>query len=307
MAAMVRKLIAAAAILALAGGAGFWFLTMPQRVDASEIAALQPGDAARGERIFYAGGCTSCHAADKAEGDDVLRLAGGYQLKSGFGTFVAPNISQHPTDGIGAWSLDDFVNAMQRGVSPSGRHYYPAFPYASYARMQMQDVADLYAFMKTLPAVEGKAPAHQLGFPFGISRGVGLWKLLNLSSDPVMELADASPEVKAGQYLVEGPGHCGECHTPRTLTFGLDKGSWLAGGASADGRGRVPNITPGSADVGSWSEGDIAEYLKSGFTPEFDSAGGEMAHVVKNMARLTDEDRAAIAAYLKAIPARPNG
>lgn len=307
MAGLVRKLAGAAALLALAGGAAFWFLTAPDRLPEGDVAALAPGDAGRGERIFYAGGCASCHAAPKPDAGAPLQLAGGLELKTPFGTFVAPNISQHPTDGIGAWSLPDFANAMQRGVSPDGRHYYPAFPYASYARMKLADVADLYAFMKTQPAVEGRAPDHQLGFPFNIRRGLGLWKRLHLSPEPVLALANASEPAKAGQYLVEGPGHCGECHTPRDISGGTKRSEWLAGAVAAEGDGVVPNITPQGGDVGQWSEGDIAEYLKTGFTPDFDSAGGSMADVVKNTGRLTDDDRAAIAAYLKAVPGRPNG
>lgn len=303
----MRKLIAALLLLAAIGFGAFWFLTTPKYLPESEIAALPPGDMMRGERIFWAGGCTSCHAVPGAEPSDAPALGGGLHLKTDFGTFVAPNISQHGTDGIGAWSLTDFANAMQMGVSPDGQHYYPAFPYPSYTRMKLADVADLYAFMKTLPAVEGRAPGHELGFPFTLRRGIGLWKLLNLSSEPVLEIASASPEVLAGQYLVEGPGHCGECHTPRDFSGGTIKSKWLSGAVAAEGDGVVPNITPEGADVGGWSEGEIAEYLASGFTPEFNSAGGSMADVVKNMARLPAEDRAAIAAYLKAVPPMPNG
>jgi mono/diheme cytochrome c family protein len=305
---MPRKLAVAALLAVLAGGAMFWFLTTPSRLPEADLAAAGEGDAARGERIFFAGGCTSCHARPGAEGDSALELAGGVKLASPFGTFVAPNISQHPQDGIGSWSFADFANAMQRGVSPGGRHYYPAFPYTSYARMELADVADLHAFMKTLPAVEGDAGGHEIGFPFNVRRGVGLWKLLNMPPAPVVQFADDAPEqVRHGRYLVEGPGHCGECHTPRDMTGGLKLNEWLAGAAAPVGDGIIPNITPGGGDIGEWSEGDIAEYLSSGFTPEFDSAGGEMAAVVKNTARLTDEDRAAIAAYLKAVPARENG
>lgn len=305
---MLKNLIAAIVFVVLAGSAAFWFLTAPERLSEADLAAAGEGDTARGERIFYAGGCTSCHARPGAEGDAVLELAGGVQLASPFGTFVAPNISQHPEDGIGSWSFADFANAMQRGVSPGGRHYYPAFPYTSYARMELSDVADLDAFMKTLPAVEGDAGGHEIGFPFNIRRGVGLWKLLNMSPAPVVQLADEAPEqVRHGRYLVEGPGHCGECHTPRDMTGGLKLSEWLAGAAAPVGDGIIPNITPNGRDIGGWSVADIAEYLSSGFTPEFDSAGGEMAAVVKNTARLTDEDRAAIAAYLKAVPGRENG
>ncbi|MBX3571339.1 MAG: cytochrome c [Mesorhizobium sp.] len=307
MAGTVRKLAAGVVLLAAAGGAVFWFLTAPERIPEADIAALGAGDVARGERMFYAGGCASCHAAAQADPAEPPQLAGGLRLVTDFGTFVAPNISQHPTDGIGGWSLADLANAMQKGVSPDGRHYYPSFPYTSYARMKLADVADLYAFMKTLPAVEGRAPDHELGFPFNIRRGLGLWKLLNLSPEPVLALADASEQAKAGQYLVEGPGHCGECHTPRDLSGGIRKSEWLAGAVAAEGDGVVPNITPESSSSGQWSQSDIAEFLKSGFTPEFDSAGGAMAAVVKNTGRLSDDDRAAIAAYLKAVPGRPNG
>src|SRR5690606_4778322 len=110
-----------------------------------------------------------------------------------------------------------------------------------------------------------------------------------------------------GQYLVEGPGHCGECHTPRNLAGGTDKSRWLAGAKAAEGTGKVPNITPGEQGIGSWSADEIASYLETGFTPEFDSVGGAMVEVQKNMAQLPSADREAIAAYLKAVPAQPKG
>jgi hypothetical protein len=125
---------------------------------------LPDGDAERGERIFWASGCASCHAREGATGDDMLELAGGLALETDFGTFVAPNISMHPTDGIGDWS-SDFANAMLRGVSPDGRHYYPAFPYTSYARMEIGDVADLYAFMRTCRRSRAGRPAAISVFP----------------------------------------------------------------------------------------------------------------------------------------------
>jgi mono/diheme cytochrome c family protein len=304
----VGRLAIGAVALCAVGGAAFWFLTAPVRLDHMELAALGTGDPVKGERIFWAGGCASCHARPKAEGDAKLELAGGVELKTPFGTFVAPNISQDKSDGIGAWSDEDFANALMKGLSPSGQHLYPAFPYTSYARMKPSDVADLYAFMKTLPAVAGKAPDHSLSFPFNIRRGLGLWKLLYLDDDPVVALAETTPEpVLAGRYLAEGAGHCGECHTPREFTGATEKNQWLAGATAAEGKGVVPNITSGEGGIGSWSEDDIANYLETGFTPDFDSVGGTMVEVQKNMARLTPEDRAAIAAYLKAIPPHPNG
>lgn len=303
-----RKLAIAAVITAGLGGLAFWFLTAPGGIDPEAAAALGTGDAARGERLFRVGGCTSCHAKPKSEGEAQLQLVGGVQLETAFGTFVAPNISQDMNDGIGAWSQEDFANAMLKGVSPSGEHYYPAFPYASYARMKPEDVADLYAFMKTLPAVAGRAPGHTLGYPFGFRRGIGLWKLLYLDESPVIALDEGTPEnVQLGRYLVEGPGHCGECHTPRSFTGGTDKSQWLAGAVAAEGEGIIPNITSGEGGIGDWSEGDIASYFETGFTPDFDSVGGAMVEVQKNLGRLTPEDREAIAAYLKAVPPHPNG
>ncbi|MBD0415938.1 cytochrome c [Oryzicola mucosus] len=305
---MLKKLALGVAVLAVAAAGAFWWLTEPRLLHAEAIAALQPGDAARGERIFWAGGCASCHTPAGAEGDALLRLSGGAGLKTEFGTFVPPNISQHPTDGIGSWTLPQFADAVMSGVSPDGRHFYPAFPYTSYARMQPSDVADLYAFMKTLPPVEGKAADSDIAFPFNIRRGIGLWKQLYLSDRPVIALAEGAPaNALAGRYLVEGPGHCGECHTPRNVAGGTDKGQWLAGAAAAEGGGNVPNITSDEAGIGSWSESDIANYLETGFTPDFDTVGGTMVEVQQNIAKLTPEDRQAIAAYLKAIPAHKNG
>jgi mono/diheme cytochrome c family protein len=304
---LLRKLVLAGAGLAVLGGAGFWLATQPKRLDAATLAALGRGDAARGEQVFWASGCASCHAAPGATGDDRLRLVGGERFATEFGTFVAPNISQHERDGIGGWSAQDLANAMMRGVSPEGAHYYPAFPYTSYARMRAGDVGDLHAFMQTLPAVEGVAGSNELGFPFNLRRGIGLWKLLYLDPSPAVALDAPSPEIARGQYLVEGPGHCGECHTPRDAFGGLDKSRWLAGAAAMEGRGVNDNLTTGEGGIGDWSEDDIVVLLESGFTPDYDSVGGKMASVVRNMAELPAADREAIAAYLKAIPPHPNG
>lgn len=291
--------LASAALLA---AGAFWLLTAPRGLPAETLAALPAGDAARGETWFWAGGCASCHAEAGAEGEARLRLAGGQRLESDFGAFVAPNVSPHPTDGIGAWSAQDFADAMLRGVSPEGSHYYPAFPYASYARMEPAHVADLWAFLQTLPAVEGVAADHDLAFPFNVRRGVGLWKRAFLSPEPVLAVDAADPVLLRGRYLVEGPGHCAECHTPRNAAGGLDAARWMAGGPNPDGEGRVPNITGGEGGIGSWSAGDVSYYLETGFTPDFDTVGGSMAAVQRNMAMLAGSDRDAIAAYLKALP-----
>ncbi len=188
------------------------------------------------------------------------------------------------------------------GVSPAGSHYYPAFPYTSYAHMRVEDVIDLKAYMDTLPSVEGRAGEHDLAFPFTIRRGVGLWKRLYLESTPALAVDSSDAVLTRGRYLVEGPGHCGECHTPRNPIGGLRLDHWLAGAENPEGRGRIPNITPSDEGIGGWSEAEIASLLGTGFTPEYDSVGGRMAAVVENLSHLPEEDLAAIASYLKAIP-----
>lgn len=280
-----------------------WLITQPSTIPAEELPDYA-GDAVAGERMFWAGGCASCHATPvdgrRAKGADKLVLGGGMTLESPYGDFHVPNISPHE-DGLGGWTTLEFVNAMLRGVSPDGRHYYPSFPYASYARMRIEDVIDLKAFLDTLPAVAGTTPGHDLGIPWNTRRGIGVWKRLYLDASPVVEVDD--PLTGLGRYLVEGPGHCGECHTPRNLLGGLIESRWLSGAPNPEGKGRVPNITSGESGIGEWSAADIEYYLETGFTPDFDTVGGSMVAVQENMAKLTKEDRAAIAAYLKAVPA----
>ena len=284
------------------------WLTRTDTLSENDLPSHQP-DATAGERIFWAGGCASCHATpvngERAKGEAKLILGGGAELDTPFGLFRVPNISPHTDDGIGAWSMIDFVNAMQRGVSPQGKHYYPSFPYTSYARMDTSDVMDLKAFMDTLPPVAGVQEDHDLAFPYSIRRGLGAWKRLYLDSNAVVSLTDSNDKLLLGQQLVEGAGHCGECHTPRSQFGGMDPGNWLAGAPSLEGDGRIPDITPASKSIASWSEDDISYYLESGFTPDFDTVGGTMVAVQENMARLTPEDRDAIAAYLKSLPTNP--
>ena len=298
---MMRRLAAAVAGLAVLGGGVFWALTRPSGLDADTRRALlaHAADPARGEQVFWAGGCAGCHAAPGLTMTDPVErrliLSGGRALVSDFGTFRPPNISMDPVHGIGGWTLEQFATAMLRGVSPDGAHYYPAFPYTSYVRATPQDVADLWAFWQGLPADATPSRAHELAFPFTLRRGIGLWTALNLDPAYVMAPSD-DPQIARGRYLVEGLGHCAECHTPRDATGGLDRARWLQGAPNPSGEGRIPPIP----DPG-WSAQDIALYLERGFTPSFDVAGGSMADVVVHMARLPASDREAIAAYLVAV------
>lgn len=314
---MSKRLLSVAILIAAAAAVALYVLTEPLPLDADTIPAGYSPDIENGRYLFWAGGCSSCHAVPcasdqsrscAATDEEKFALTGGVRFTTPFGTFHAPNISPHPEAGIGGWPVIDFVNAMKRGITPGGSHYYPVFPYASYQRMPVTDLVDLKAFLDTLPAVSEAAPPHDLDFPFNIRRGLGLWKLLAVDGETFAPAPEAGDEVNRGAYLVNGPGHCGECHTPRGL-FGidhllapLDRSRWLAGAPNPDGEGIVPNITPHQTGIGSWSEQDIAYALESGFDPSFDTLGGTMAKVQENMARLTPEDRAAIAAYLKSIP-----
>ena len=299
----MRRLLKILIPLGLVAAIIAWFLSAPSYVDASAFASIE-GNAAKGKQVYAVGGCNSCHSADwaKDEAKDILK--GGKHFETPFGTFIAPNISPDKAAGIGEWTLIDFANAMQKGVSPKGKHYYPAFPYTSYQRMTNEDVADLFAYMKSLPADTTASQAHEVGFPFNIRRGLGLWKLVFMKSGEIENLETADAAVLRGQYLVEGAGHCGECHTRRNFLGGSEFSNWLAGGPNPDGPGFIPNITAHETGLASWSADEIAEYLNSGFTPEFDVVGGSMVSVVENTALISAEDRAAVAAYLKAIPAR---
>ncbi len=292
MARFIRILI----FLSVAGLAAFYFVTRPQKVDPDLFAALS-GDVERGTTLFHAAGCASCHAAPKAEFSEAPVLSGGQKFPSDFGTFHAPNISSDPQHGIGGWTLLEFANAVQAGVSPDGAHYYPAFPYTAYAKMKPQDVADLKSFMDTLPASDIPSLAHDVGFPLNILRTFGGWQLLFGTQDWIIT-EPATAEIERGRYLVEALAHCGECHTPRNALGGLDRAKWLQG-AAIPGEGKVPAISAAHLE---WSPSDIAYYLETGFTPEFDSAGGAMTHVVENMGQLSASDRESIAAYLKLIP-----
>lgn len=293
---MLRRTIVAVGLAVVATFSVYWWLTAPALV-ALALPDRTP-DLANGQELFNAGGCASCHAVPNQP--DRLRLGGGLPLGSPFGTFYAPNISPDPTDGIGRWSDADFVNAVQRGVSPDGAHYFPAFPYTSYHLAKVDDLRDLFAYLKTLPPVQGKVGDHDVPFPFNIRRNVGIWKLLFMDGRPFAPDASRSEQWNRGAYLVNGFGHCAECHSPRNLLGGIIATQRFAGGPSPDGEGWVPNIT--QKGIGSWSEKDIADFLETGDMPEGDSASGAMRPVIRNLAQLTRDDRAAMAAYLKSLP-----
>ena len=294
---MLKRILIGLIVVAAAGLGVFWWLTIPVRVASASLPAHQP-DVANGRTMFNAGGCSSCHAVPNQP--HRLKLGGGLAIPSPFGTFYAPNISPDSNDGIGRWSEADFVTAMVKGTSPSGAHYYPAFPYTSYQRVKVEDVRDLFAYLKTLAPVSGRVRDHDMPFPFNIRRTLGIWKLLFLDSRPFVADPSRSAVWNRGAYLVNGFGHCAECHSPRNFLGGIVEAQRFAGGPNPEGEGWVPNIT--QKRLGDWSARDIGSFLETGLTPDGDTAGGSMARVIRNTSQLPAEDRAAIAEYVKSLP-----
>src|SRR5882724_2046361 len=293
---MPRRIFLGSVLTCVAAFGVFWWLTSAPIVSA--VAGSYAPNLANGQTTFNAGGCSSCHAVPNQP--DRLNLGGGLAIRSPFGTFHAPNISPDPVSGIGQWTEAEFVAAVTNGVSPSGFHYFPAFPYASYQHAKVEDVRDLFAYLKTLSPVAGKVSDHDVAFPFNIRRSIGIWKLMFMDDKPFMPDAVRSAQWNRGGYLVNSLGHCTECHSPRNLLGGIVAAQRFAGGPNPEGEGWVPNIT--QKGLAEWSEQDLAYFLETGTMPNGDSAGGSMARVIKNTSQMGADDRAAIAEYLKSLP-----
>lgn len=244
-------------------------------------------DADNGETVFYASGCLSCHSS--VASDNKFALGGGEAFDTAFGTFYAPNISMSSKYGIGNWSFDDFYTALKNGKSPSNENYFPVFPYSSYSNMRDQDIVDLWGYWQTLPTVDTPNKKHAIGFPFNIRKIISFWNFLYAESAKFSTIDDRST------YLVEALGHCTQCHTPRNFLGGLKTEHWFKGAVNPSGKGKIPSIHPSDLQ---WSKEEIAEYLSSGFTPEYDVAGGKMAVVIENTSKLSEADRTHIAEYL---------
>jgi mono/diheme cytochrome c family protein len=293
---MLRKLIVLAVVLAVVGLGVFWVVTIPVTVPASALPQRE-ASLENGKTLFLIGGCASCHATPGQ--DDKTRLGGGVAIKSPFGTFYAPNISPDANAGIGKWTEANFVTAMMKGTSPEGEHLFPAFPYTSYQHMGTGDVRDLFAYLKTLPAAQDKSKPHDVPFPFNVRRLLGGWKFLFLDGKPYE--GDPTQDVawNRGAYLVNGPGHCAECHSPRNILGGIITSQRFAGGPDPSGEGWVPNITQKGLSM---SHEELVKMLTTGETPDGDTVGGEMGKVTANTGKLNASDREAIATYIKSLP-----
>ncbi len=265
-----------------------------------------PDAVERGHYLALVGNCSSCHTREGG-----ASFAGGVAFQTPYGTLYSTNVTQDPEFGIGQWTLGQFTRALRAGVRPDGAHLYPAFPYTEFTKLSDEDVAALYAYFKTIAPVHEASPANQLHFPYSQRWALGLWNTLFFKPGSYQPDPKQSAQWNRGAYLVQGLGHCGECHTPRGFLSSQSAGQGLSGAVYRDNiNGRwlnwsSVNLTPAPDGLGSWSVQDIADYLKFGYTLK---AGvfGAMNEVVGNSTRyLTDADAQAIAVYLKSLAPVP--
>lgn len=287
------------ALLAVLGFAVFWWLTIPRPLTAADIPAHTP-DLANGERMYNAGGCHSCHLPAKdLAGVDASLPAGGAPLKTPIGILYPPNLTPDPETGIGTWTDAEFASAMMRGIGKDGEHLIPAFPYTSYAHMRMEDVLDVKAYLATLTPVRN--PSRESAVPLEpvVRRGLGLWKLVGLNTAPVAADPAQSESWNRGAYLVNGPGHCNECHTPRTLLMTSDMSRALSGGPHPDGDGKVPSLHDLMGRKRYKDAADLTLALQNGELLGYDKmSSGGMGAVQTNISKLPEAEVRAIADYL---------
>lgn len=256
------------------------------------------GDAERGAYVLRMSACIGCHTSSSA---DEEFLAGGPALETPFGTFYGPNITPDTEHGIGQMSTQAFFDSVTAGLRPDGSHYFPAFPYASYTRMTTQDVIDLKAYLDTIDPVARPSRTHDLSWPFSDRNLIGIWKQLGFTTRIIEADPAQSEQWNRGRYIVQGPGHCGECHTARNW-LGLLTGT--EHGGSKDGRfsSGAPGIAGPNSAISDWLEEDIVFYLESGLKPDGDVSGGKMSDVIEGAtSHLTLDDLEAIAAYLVSL------
>ncbi len=293
----MRKLLAiAVSALALAGAgtAAMWFWPIGAQPPAT-LASLE-GSANRGAYLARMSGCIACHTDSENAG---APLAGGLALETKFGTFHSPNLTMDESEGIGAWSVEDFAKAVRQGVSPEGEPYYPAFPYPFYAKFSDQDIADLWAAFQTVPANPAANEKHDLGLPYNMRFGLKAWRTAFLDMSGFETNPEKSDDWNRGKFIVTGPAHCGACHTPRNFAGAREVEEFLHGARDLPGGGKSPPITTEALREGGWTVSDLSYALKSGVLPDGDVFGGTMAEVVRDgTGFLADEDLTAIATYL---------
>jgi mono/diheme cytochrome c family protein len=247
----------------------------------------------RGKYLTVAGDCMACHV-----GADGKSMSGGHMLETPFGKISVPNITPDPDTGLGRWTAADFYGAMHEGKRPDGTLLYPAFPYPDFTKLSREDNDAIFAYLQALPAVENRVDRDTLPFPFNIRMLMAGWNMLNFTPGEFKPDPAKSAEFNRGAFLVEGPAHCGLCHTPRNF-MGGDKDSQLLQGAALQGW-FAPNLTMDKRlGLGDWAEAEIVDYLRTGRTARA-AASGPMAEVVAySTSQMTDADLKSIAVYLR--------
>jgi mono/diheme cytochrome c family protein len=286
---MMRFSLATAAVtVSLCTGLGLGFFNTASAESNQSFDRIE-----RGRYLSVLGDCAGCHTAPAGR-----PFAGGLALQTPFGTIVAPNITPDRDTGIGNWTDDEFVAALHEGRGHNGTRLYPAMPYPAYTKMTDADVLAMRAYFATVAPVHNMVIANQLPFPLNIRFAMVFWNWLNFTPGRFQANPQKSAEWNRGAYIVEGPGHCGTCHTPKTALGGDKTGTPLTG-TTLQGW-FAPNITTNPhKGIGGWSKDDLAQYLKTG-TNNWTLASGPMAEAVSHStSQMTDEDITAIATYLK--------
>jgi mono/diheme cytochrome c family protein len=299
-----RKLLAVCLISAVATGCDSAAVSTESTYATDSAAQAAAQGLSHGEYVARLANCVACHSVPEGEA-----LAGGLKMNVPMmGNIYTTNITPDNATGIGDYTFDDFDRAMRFGVKKNGQRMYPAMPYPSYAKMSEQDMRALYDFiMNEVEPVNQPNQANEIpGWKDNARLGMGIWNLLTMDDEPYEPDSNQSDAWNRGAYLIQGPGHCGACHTPRGLLMqekGLDEDdSAFLSGAPLDHWNASSLNGDINSGLGRWTEADVAEFLGSGHN-RFGTAFGTMVEVVNNSTQhMSDADLNAMAVYLKSLP-----
>jgi mono/diheme cytochrome c family protein len=297
-----KKFVQGLALLSVLGLFAFYVLTTPMPLYRADL-PQHTANIENGKIIYTVGGCISCHAAGPGLKDVAADVpAGGKPMVTPLGTLYPPNLTPETETGLGHWQDVDFVNAMQEGLSPSYQHLIPAFPYTSYAQMSTDDLLDLKAYLSTFPKVKNFNKPHEIWFESIVRRGLGIWKWMYFDDAGFRPDPKQSINWNRGAYLVNGPGHCAECHTPRTLFMGRDTSRMFQGGPHPDGKGNVPSLRNLVERKRYKDSKDLISAFQSGEELGYDKmSSGGMGEVRRNLAMLPEVELNAIAEYILSL------